>query len=353
MLLAIRKLSLGIGLVLACSAILLGWDYADFRASQKLPRVAILQHSSTPVLDDCVTGMIEALKANGFEDGKTIELTQFNAENDLADANAIARQVIDANYKLILTSSTMSLQVVATANAEGKVIHVFGAVADPYAAGVGLDPADPLKHPKHLVGLGSLMRVDDMFRIARKCFPDLKKVGVAHNPAEANSRVFMTMARAICKELNIELVDAPVENTAGVKEAVDSVITRGAQAIWIGGDVTVSTAMDSVLNSAKRAHIPVFSTLPTKTPDQGALFALGIDFIEVGKLTGNLAAELLRNPDTSKIAIRDVFDVVPKRFTFNVLALKGLRDPWRLPDDVRRQVDVLVDETGVHEKKAR
>jgi putative ABC transport system substrate-binding protein len=180
-------------------------------------------------------------------------------------------------------------------------------------------------------------------------YPSLRKVGVAHNPAETNSRVFVAMARETCKKLDIELVDAPVENSASVKEAIDSVIARGAEAIWIGGDNTVSSVADSVISTAKRGRIPVFSMLPGSRPDRGTLFDLGVDFIQVGRMSGSLAGRLLKGEDPTKIPVGDVIDQVSKRLTFNATVLKGLKDPWQLPASVRDQLDILVDETGVHQ----
>ena len=36
----------------------------------------------------------------------------------------------------------------------------------------------------------------------------------------------------------------------------------------------------------------------------------------------------------------------------NQLAVKGLKDPWRIPDDIAASADILVNETGVHTKAA-
>ena len=344
MLMAARKLFLGVALILLCSAALLAWDFIDQRAGRRLPRVAILQHNSTPVLDDCVVGMIEGLAARGYHNEETMELKHYNAEGDLSMANAIARQITDGTYQLVLTSSTTSLQVVAAANASGRTMHVFGAVADPYVAGVGLERGKPLQHPRHLVGLGSFLPVEDAFN-------DLKKVGVAHNPAEANSRAFMEKARAVCKNLDIELIEAPVDNSSSVKDAVDSVAARGAEAIWVGGDVTVASVIASVVGAARHARIPVFSIMPGKRADQGTLFDLGFDFEVVGKMTGELAGGILKGDDPATIPIRDVIDLVPKNLTINLTVLKGLKDPWQVPLDIRQKANILVDETGVHEKQ--
>src|SRR4051794_38247311 len=129
MLTTIRRLSLGVFLIAAASAILLLQDTAHGKG---LPRVAILQHASSEVLDDGVRGMIDGLAEQGFVAGKSIELRQFNAEGDLGNANTIASEITNGSYDLVLTSSTPSMQVVAKANRDGKVPHVFGLVADPF-----------------------------------------------------------------------------------------------------------------------------------------------------------------------------------------------------------------------------
>ena len=121
------------------------------------------------------------------------------------------------------------MQAVANANREGRVRHVFGIVADPFSAGLGLDRADPMKHPKHMVGRAfscSERRVP----LVKDSLPGLRMVGTAWNPAETNSRAFVMGARGVCRKFGITLLEANVESTSGVVEAVDSVIARGAQA---------------------------------------------------------------------------------------------------------------------------
>ena len=96
--------------------------------------------------------MIQGLAEHGFADGAAASIQRFNAEADMAVGNAIASQIVNGEHDLVLTSSTPSMQAVANANREGRVRHVFGIVADPFVAGIGLDRADPMKHPKHMVG---------------------------------------------------------------------------------------------------------------------------------------------------------------------------------------------------------
>jgi len=347
---AVKRLALGLVLIAGASAVLLATDVRRAR-NAAMPRIGILQHASVPVLDDSVRGILDALSANGYCKGETAQITLYNAQGEMATANSIARVMTDGRFDLLITSSTLSLQVVANANRAGRTMHVFGIVADPYGTGVGLDPANPLAHPKHLVGQGILFPVSDLFTTARRMLPSLKTVGVAWDPAQANSRRFVEDARAACAKMGITLLEAQVENTAGVQEATHSLIGRGAQAVWVGGDVTVSSAIDTVITTCQRAHLPVFSQL-SGDPKRGTIFDMGFDYYQAGWVCGELAVQILGGADPATVPIRDVVDIIPRRMFINQKAVLGLKDPWHVPDDLLREANVFVDEAGVtHENR--
>jgi len=318
----LKRLILGVLLIVAASAALLLSDLG--RRSMKahsLPRLGLLQHASTMLLDDGTRGTIDALAERGFVDGKSIVIEQFNAHGDIAVGNSIAAEMVAARYDLLVTMSTLSLQAVANANRGGKTVQVFGLVADPAVAGVGISWEDPLKHPANLVGYGSFLPVPDAFKVAREMFPALKRVGVAWNPAEANSRAFVEKAREYCQQVGIELLEANVENSNSV--------------------------LESEVEVGKRARIPVFTITPGR-PDRGTLFDYGADFYQIGRQTGTLAAEILRGADPKKIPIRNE---VPTYFVVNTTALAGLRQGWRIPKSLLDRANTVVDEAGVHSSK--
>jgi putative ABC transport system substrate-binding protein len=336
-----------IALLAGASALLLLTDRQS--AKRSMPAIAVLQQTSSMVLEDAVEGMIAGLGERGWIDGKTVTIRRYNAEGDMAQGNAIAREIVGGPFDLVLTSSTPSLQAVATANTRGRLKHVFAAVADPFSAGVGLDRADPLVHPPYLVGYGSLAPVDATFRVARRLNPALARVGVAHNPSESNYRRFMELARATCKALGIELLEAPVENSSGVIEAVQSTIARGAEAIFVPGDTTVISAVDSVIATAAKAGIPVFSVNPG-APDRGTLFDVGFNFHEVGLVAGRLAADLLSGTDPKTVPIRETAQEIPPYLVLNVATQAATPDRWRVPEDLKSQARYLIDHTGQHDQ---
>ena len=348
-----RRLSLGLFLIALAGAVLLYSDRGRrVQGASRTARVAIVQHASTPVLDDGVRGVLDGLAESGFRDGDNLAVTTYNAQGDLATGNAIASQVTSAGYDVVVTSSTPSMQAVANANRDGRVTHVFTLVADPFSAGVGLDRDHPLKHPPRMVGYGSFLPVNDAFVLARKALPSLARVGIAWNPAESNSEAFTKKARESCHSLGITLLEANIDGSAAISEAIRSLASRGAQALFVGGDNTMTSAMGSVIVTAKALGIPVFTIMPG-APDRGTLFDVGLDFHELGRVSGVLVARVLRGESPSTIPIRDVQDEVPRQLVVNARALAGLKDDWRLPDDVRAEATALVDDTGVHTRAVR
>ena len=135
-----------------------------------------------------------------------------------------------------------------------------------------------------------------------------------------------------------------IQHISGVLEAASSLVSRGADALFITGDVTVMVAADSVVSAAKRGRIPVFTIMPPNVK-KGAIFDLGANFHDVGVQVGELAAKVLNGTDPAAVP---VLNVVPERLTVNKLAFAGLRDSWRMPQATLDHAEMIIDEQGEH-----
>src|SRR5262249_30386152 len=196
-----RRLSLGVGLIVAASAVLLFSDPVVKTRSKtadgkKMLKVAVANFSSTMTLEEGQRGLLDGLAEEGFIDGQTMEVKLFNAETDRATAVAIAKDVVSRDFDLIVTVSTAMLQAVASANQETQRTHVFSATSVLGCSGVGVSRENLNAHPPYMTGQGSLQPVASLFRLAREAHPNLKKVGVVWNPSEANSEAATKMARS-------------------------------------------------------------------------------------------------------------------------------------------------------------
>ncbi len=305
-------------------------------------RVALVQHASIKAIEDGRLGFLEQLKKRGFENGVNIDLKSFNAEADIATANAIAKEVTGGDYDLIVSISTVSLQTIANANKTGRrTPHVFGLVTDPFGAGVGIDANDHLKHPPYMTGYGCMQPVDDIIRIMVQMRPGLKRIGLVWNPAEAKSMAQTRLAREVCKSLSIELIEGNADNSSSVQEVANSVIARGAEAIWISGDITVSLAATAVLSAAQKGRIPVFSSLPPLVT-KGSLLDLGSDYIQIGRDLGDLTADVLEGQDPASIPVENRVQVV---MLYNETVIEKLKDRWVITPEIRRNAAGFINAT--------
>jgi putative ABC transport system substrate-binding protein len=337
----LKRLSLGIGLLLAAGSILLFMDLQSRNSGGKksassLRRIAIIQHASIKAIDDGRSGLLEQLKKRGFTESDKLTFKLFNAEGDIGTANAIAKDVVSGSYDLLITISTPSLQTVANANkSANQVLHVFGLVTDPYAAGVGIDANDHSKHPPYMTGFGSMQPVESLFRRIQEMRADVKRIGLVWNPAESNSFAQTKLARVLCKSMNLELIEGSVENSAAVQEAINSVISRGVDAIWVSGDITVSSATSVIIRAATNAGIPVFSSLPPSVL-QGSTLDLGADYVTVGRTLGDMAADILEGKSPESIPVENQTAEI---LLFNETVLPKLKDRWTLTPAIRQSAN--------------
>ncbi|MGB7591575.1 MAG: ABC transporter substrate-binding protein [Terriglobia bacterium] len=329
----LRRLGLGLSIIALASLALLLSDWKHSYSRAGMPRLAVVKYNSNPNLDLGVRGLIDSLRDHGWVDGHTVEVRFFCPEGDVGTLNSTAQELVSGKFTHVITISTPCLQALAKANRDGKVKHIFGVVADPLAARVGINPTNPYDHPKWMVGIGTFMPVGELLEMARRLNPRLRSVGLPWNPAEANSQSYTHVAREAAGRLGLELLEGNVENSTAVGEVTDSLIARGAEAILMTGDNTVSLASDTVLARARKARIPAMATAPT-TVGHGALFAIGADYYQVGRQLGDLAARVLSGEDPATMPI---LYQIPKIFRIDRRVPAQLRDAWVFPPDVLAQ----------------
>ncbi|MCX6985007.1 MAG: ABC transporter substrate-binding protein [Lentisphaerae bacterium] len=331
-----KNIWLGVILILLASGLLLFSDLnrrqGAKKSSKALPRLAVMQWNSTDLLDHTVEGFLDGLRQQGFEHGRTADIRFFNASGDNNTGSLMAVDLVGGSYDLVLTASTLALQAVAKANTAGRVVHVFGAVTDPYGAGVSITGPKPDQHPAHLVGVGTFQPVERAIRIARQMNPRLGKIGVVWNPGESNSEACVIKARLICKDLGIELIEANAGNTSEVPEAIRSILARGSETVWVGGDIVAISSLNAIVSSARASKIPVFTNDPSDTA-KGALFGVGASYHDVGVAVGEIAGKILHGSSPKSFGVENL---VPEVLTVNEPLAKEFKE-WSIPEDIRTQ----------------
>ncbi len=336
----IKDLWLAVTLITAASAVLLFSDMSQRKQQRPgqqvdFPKIAIMQLASTHALDKHVAGVIDRLQERGYVAPGNGNIKGFNPQGDFGTANAIAREIVNGPYDLIISSSTVALQVLSKANQHIKKWHVFGAVTDPYGTGVGITGSAPDQHPPYMAGIGTFQPVETTFHVLHELNPAIRKVGVVWNPGEHCSEACLIEARAICEKLGIELIEAIAGNTSEVSDAIRALLAKGAEAIWVGGDTVAMASINLIVNLAGQYKIPVFSNDPGDIKD-GVLFGLGADYYTVGVYTADLAIAILEGKNPSSIRIENV---VPEVLALNNAILKTLGNAWKITTFVQEKIN--------------
>lgn len=345
----VKKLFVGALLLTVASLILLSSDNSNHSRRPKSKKIAICQFASMPLIDDGVAGLIEGLERAGFVENRNLDVDFFNAQNDFASMNAIASQMVNGKYDLLLTVTTPCLQAVAKANEKHQTDQIFCMVTDPFSAGVGITGKAKEDHPDYLTGIGTFDPVRDLFSYAQQIFPDMKRVGVVWSPSDASSVSMIKVAREAAKEFGFTLLEKNIDQTNLLSDALKSLFAQGIDGYYLMTDNLVTTGVDTVMSLNLQQQIPVFST-DYGFIEHGAALTLGPDFHEVGVLTGKMAASVLKGDSTC--ADIPVADLVPTQLGLNIDRMREIGVKWVVSDDLCNEATVVHDKTGEHEKAA-
>ncbi len=269
-------------------------------------KIGIVQIADHPALNDAFDGFIEALKEEGFEDGKNINIDIQNAWGDITTASTIAEGFVADGVDLILAIATQAAE--ASYKATKDIPIVITAVTDPVAIGL----ADSLEHPgKNVTGTHDMNPIKEQLELLKEILPDATTVGVIFNSGEENSRVQVKILEKVAGDFGMTIVKAAVTSTGEVSTATESLIGK-VDAIYIPTDNTVVSAIASVIQVSDEHKIPVIPG-EESCVRAGALATLGIDYFRLGHQAGKMAAQILRGeaePSTMPIEGQTQYRVV-------------------------------------------
>jgi len=265
-------------------------------SSDKMIKIGISQLVEHPALDSAREGFIEALKEAGYEDGKNIKIDFQNAQNDMTNAQTIARKFVDEKVDMILAIATQAAQ--AAANVTKDIPILITAVTDPVSAGL----AESLENPGgNVTGTTDMNPVAEQIKLIKELVPNAKTFGILYNSGEINSKVQVDIAKQAAEELGLNMVEATVTNSNEVSQATQSLVGR-VDAIYVPTDNTIVSSIGAVIKVANDNKIPVIGSERGQV-DAGAIATKGIDYKELGKQTGQIAVEIIKGKKPQDIPI--------------------------------------------------
>ncbi|MGO1296184.1 MAG: ABC transporter substrate-binding protein [Vibrio sp.] len=263
----------------------------------KTVTVAVSQIVEHPALDATRKGLLDGLKAQGYEPGKNLNFDYKTAQGNPAIAVQIARQFVGEKPDVLVGIATPTAQALAAMTR--KIPIVFTAVTDP----VGAKLVKNLQHPgANITGLSDLSPVAQHVALIQEIMPSVKSIGVVYNPGEANSVSLMQLLKVSAAKAGIKVVEASALKSADVQSATRAIAGK-SDIIYALIDNTVASSIEGMVVAANQAKTPVFGAA-TSYVKRGAIASLGFDYYQIGQQTAAYVVDILNGKKPGDMAVR-------------------------------------------------
>ena len=259
-------------------------ETAEPAADAKQYVVGICQLVQHDALDAATNGFMDALN-EALPGQVTFDLK--NASNDIPTCGTIVTGFVASNVDLILANATPALQAASTAT---QTIPILGTAVTEY--GVALDIADfNGTVGGNVSGTSDLAPLDQQADMLLELLPEAKNVGILYCSAEANS---VYQADVVKAALEAKGVNVSIYTFADSNDVATVTQTACAEndALYIPTDNTAASCTEAINNVAEPAGVPII------TGEEGickgcGIATLSIDYYELGRTTGAMAAKIL------------------------------------------------------------
>lgn len=256
-------------------------------AAQDKVTVAVTAIVEHPALDACRDGVKAALEEAGYKEGENLTFLYESAQGNPATATQIARQFIGESPDVIVPISTPSAQAVAAGTKSIPI--VFSAITDPVSAQL----VPQLEKPGgNITGISDFSPIADQIALMQEITPEMKTIGYVYNPGEANSVASLKVLRDLAGKAGLEVVESTASKTAEVQQAMRALVGK-ADVVYVTTDNTIVSAFEAAVKVSQENDMPLYAA-DTASVERGALAALGFNYFDVGKQTGEKVVQILK-----------------------------------------------------------
>ena len=249
----------------------------------KTVKVAIVQQLDHSSLDEIRTAVKDKLTALAGEQGITLEISEYNGQNDASTLNQIGADIVGDKVDLIIPIATLAAQCMVTAADGTNTPIVYAAISDPVAAGLTDIP--------NVTGTSDALNTAYMLDMMLAVQPDVKTVGLLYSLSEVNSETPIAEAKAYLDSKGIAYVEKTGNTTDEIVSAASSLVGR-VDAVFTPTDNVVMAAESAVAEILNGAGIPHYAGADSFV-QAGAFATCGVNYTELGNKTAEMAMELL------------------------------------------------------------
>ncbi|MCR4925924.1 MAG: ABC transporter substrate-binding protein [Clostridiales bacterium] len=277
---------------------------SDKKATSKTLKIGIIQYMSHPSLDNCYKGILDSLNASGLD--FTVDYQVGSSASADADCANFAKTMVAGSYDMIIAIATPAAKAAFTATNDTEIPVIFSAVSDPVAASL----VKSLDNPEYLcTGTSDVLDLKAQVDLIQTMQPDVKKIGILYTSSEDNSVSNLARFKEVCSERNIEVIATAVQNATDIPSAAEDLASK-VDCINNFTDNNVVNNLNVVLSAADKHNIPVYGSEEEQVKN-GCLASVSIDYVSLGKTTGQMAVDVLKGADIKTMAVKTITDATP------------------------------------------
>lgn len=281
-----KLISLVLAAVMALSLVACGSGSKDkdTDTGDKTYKVGVVQLVQHEALDAATKGFTDALKEAL---GDKVEVVKKNASGDSNNCSTIVNGFISDKVDLIMANATSALQAAASAT---STIPILGTSVTDYAT--ALEIADWTGTVGgNISGTSDLAPLDKQAAMLQELFPNAKKVGMLFCSSEPNSKYQVDEVTKLLSAAGITCTEYTFTDSNDVS-SVTQKACDDSDVLYIPTDNTAASNTEAIANVVLAAGTPVIAGEAGICRGCGVA-TLSIDYYELGKITGQMAAKIL------------------------------------------------------------
>lgn len=266
-----------------------GADSSGSGSGETSYTIGISQFAEHGSLDNCREGFIQGLAEEGIVEGENLTIEEGNAASDAGTARQISDGFASDSVDLVCAIATPSAEAAYVSAMNTGIPVVYTAVTDPLAAKLADEDGTPVGN---VTGTSDELPIKEQLEMIRAILPDAEKIGIMYTTSEVNSVSALETYKELAGDYGFTIVESGVTQTADISLAADNLLSE-VDCLTNLTDNTVVNSLATILDKANEQNIPVFGS-EIEQVRKGCLAAEGLDYIELGKQTGRMAAKILK-----------------------------------------------------------
>ncbi len=246
--------------------------------------IGISQYGEHASLDNCREGFLQGLVDAGLVEGEDFTYDYQNAGFNDNTAIQIAQNFSAQNVDLMCAVATPSATACYAAAEDKDIPVVFTAITDPVEA--KLDSGN-------ITGTSDKLPVEAQLELIRALQPDAKTIGIIYTQSEPNSVSAIREYEEKAPDYGFTIEAVGITQQSQATQAADTLIAKKVDCFSNLTDNNVVGVLSSLLEKTDEAGIPIYGS-EVEQVVLGCVASAGIDYFELGRQTGQMAAKILK-----------------------------------------------------------